>query len=244
MPSNKVVKPRITPRFLSFISSVSGTDKAFRTIIYVCKILVWYIDRTKGPKDPLLTRIVNLTTPLADTRMVLRLFGTIASLEYLLHPSDQKDPLLRMVEHLQNASMMIYYPFEVVYWLAIHKVIEVKDADQWSRWSCQAWGAWIGLELFVLWDKFSKLKEKMRIANKELKVCKDTDKKGELTKSLEEMKNQEDDLMLRVVSNVGDLPLAIHWSLKSYPLPAVWVGVFGTISSIAGNYLKWKYTSG
>lgn len=50
-------------------------------------------------------------------------------------------------------------------------------------------------------------------------------------------------MIWRTIRNLGDFPNAVNWSLPSYPLPDWWIGVFGTISSIAGIRLMWKNTA-
>jgi hypothetical protein len=46
----------------------------------------------------------------------------------------------------------------------------------------------------------------------------------------------------RTLRNLGDGPNAINWSMPSYPVPDVWVGVFGLVSSVAGIRMMWRRT--
>lgn len=234
----------------TLLSQVGGIDKAYRFLVYSLRIVCSSIAASRGPDDPLVARLNNFTGPLADTRMCLRLFGSLPVLQAVIalhcqkkekvESSDKSEkPLigrwtrsevLKTIDRIQLYSLLVYYPAEHVYWLGAHKVLQLKDVNEWSRWSCRAWGLWIVLDianvLFAMRDL-------------EKKSAKEADD-GSKTVESAERKKQREDLRLRFISLMADLPLAIHWSLKSYPLPDFWVGIFGVISTISGTWLKWK----
>ena len=54
--------------------------------------------------------------------------------------------------------------------------------------------------------------------------------------------NQLGDMRLRTIACFADLALAVHWSVKKSSFPPLGVGIVGSISSVIGLYLKWKYT--
>ncbi|EPZ36382.1 hypothetical protein ROZALSC1DRAFT_29719 [Rozella allomycis CSF55] len=189
-------------------------------------------------------KINNFTSPLADTRMILRFFGLLSTIDGLKHPYET-EKLYRQIEIAQGLSMMVYYPCEHVYWLGIHKILDLKDVDSWSRWSCQAWAIYIILDIFVIISKLSNTIKKMGSIKIKIKSAKKDEDFIKLKKYQEEIKvceNQKNDFYLRLIGYVGDLPLAIHWSLKNPILSPIGVGILGTISSIAGISMKWKYT--
>lgn len=233
-------------KFNGVVGQVSGIDKAYRFIIYTLRIVAATTAKRYGPENELVKRIANLTAPLADTRMALRLFGLIPILQqfYRLHiattnskaqaSTPTKDRLLQEIEKLQLYSMLIYYPAEHCYWLGVHKVLNIQDPDRWSRWSCRAWAAYIILDIVAVAYQLQPLQAKL----KELK----SNTSSEAVSTRSKLESDLEDFRLQLAGLLTDLPLAIHWSLASYPLSNTMVGVFGVISTVASSMLKWKYS--
>ena len=92
--------PRFLPRASNFVSSVSGADKVFRTSLYTLKVVDQLLTRKYGDGSALAKRIRNLTSPIGDTRMILRLFGILPSIEDVL-TNTQTDPFLRRVSEVR-----------------------------------------------------------------------------------------------------------------------------------------------
>ena len=60
------------------LGQTSGIDKAYRFLIYFLRIVAVLTVKRSGKVDhPLVVSIARFTGPLADTRMVLRLFGLL-----------------------------------------------------------------------------------------------------------------------------------------------------------------------
>lgn len=216
-------------RSCAFFSSVSGADKGYKIAVYSLKIILVRLIATRGEKDVLVQRIRAFVNPLSDTRMVMRFFGLLPILDGLSQKTSQTDPLLQRIERLQLYAMLVYYPTEHVYWLGSHKVLDIEQADKWSRWSCRAWAVYILLDLVAIYHQLQPLNDKIRIA---------ADPKQQ--KQLEE---ERDELVIRATVCMADLPMALHWSLASYPLSDLTIGTLGLISAVGSTYLKWKYTN-
>lgn len=133
---------------------------------------------------------------------------------------------------------MVYYPAEHVYWLGIHDIIKIKNADDFSRWSCQAWGWYIVLDIIAILMKLERARKALQLAEASGKRLEEND---DTNSNIAALKNQISDLRIKLIIHFGDLPLALHWSVTKSPMPKWGVGFFGSISSFAGLYLKWKY---
>jgi len=60
--SSSSEQPRLLPKVLSFLSSVSGSDKVFRTLVYTLRIASVTLNNKYGEgKSPLAKRISNFT---------------------------------------------------------------------------------------------------------------------------------------------------------------------------------------
>ncbi|KAG8748104.1 hypothetical protein FRC10_008837 [Ceratobasidium sp. 414] len=137
-----------------------------------------------------------------------------------LERSQPRSRKLLNIERLQALSMLAYYPLEHAYYLAGQSIIRLspRTSGRLAIWSCRIWLAYIVLQ-------FEHLREDMRLLALEEKIAKSARKGGEvdgenvgrvLAKKRAALWNQ-------VLSNVGNFPLAIHWSLEK--------GLFGNEAS-------------
>ncbi|ORZ34238.1 peroxisomal biogenesis factor 11 [Catenaria anguillulae PL171] len=213
-------------RFSTLIGNVYGLDKVFRILVYSLSLLEAYLRRRHGSTN-LAPKLKALVTAVSDTRIAMRMFGTLPSIDYALVRQYNPTPLIR----LQNATMVIYHPCELMYWLGAHKIVTMSPLanDRWSRACCIAWSAWIVLELWSLWGSYKSAKRAIR----------DAQTKEDKAKAQDVLK----DVYLRIVAQACDLPMAIHWSLPSYPLPAELVSLFGVVGGLAGGIRMWNATS-
>ena len=69
-------------------------SQVFRTSLYTLKVVDQLLTRKYGDGTLLAKRIRNLTGPIGDTRMILRLFGVLPSIEDVL-TNGETDPFLR-----------------------------------------------------------------------------------------------------------------------------------------------------
>lgn len=144
---------------------------------------------------------------------------------------------------LQILAMYAYYPMEHLYWLDAKKVITLPNTlgARLSQWSCQAWLFSLLLDIYILgwqalrkYEKHQKLQKPIgsasleRIAEvNEVRLKESKELKQELTK-----------LGLKMIVALGDLPLAWAWSWEDSNLSPFLIGLFGSISSAVGLYLK------
>jgi hypothetical protein len=176
----------------------------------------------KNPTHPFIQRLKLIINPLSDARVTMRVLGTFSSLEYALAPEANQTTL----DFIQNASMLVFHPAELLYWLGAHRIWKIPQevSYKWSRISCMAWVVWIVADIISATKSLRKA-EKLMIA-------------GNTDRTL--ARAQVKDLRLRLVAQLADFPMAVHWSLASYPLPEWWVGFFGFIGSIAGGWRTWR----
>ena len=211
------------------LSQVDGIDKAYRLIIYSLRIL----QAAYPDKKDMVERMNGINGPLSETRVCLRLFGLIpmvkavlADKNFLRAPRNDNE----LLDIVKTLSMFVYYPAEHIYFMGSHKVFNIANADSWSRISCRAWA------VYIIADMISSYKRYRQVV-KALEGGKSTD-----SSKMKELESEHDDLMFRGVNILADLCLAIHWSLESYPLPPIVVGVLGLVSAVCSARLKGKYT--
>ncbi|KAI3639237.1 hypothetical protein MIR68_002767 [Amoeboaphelidium protococcarum] len=221
-------------KFNSLSSQVVGIDKIYKIIVYAAKLIA--LNSKEQGDWSLANRLSNLVTSFSDTRMVLRLFGLsyyVPIIKSYLNGETklQAKNIEDLVQHLQVLSMLVYYPCEHIYWLGIHKILQVNNPDVWSRRSCQAWGVYIVLDLYTIVKQMVSLNQMLNAKKSEKSEDKDVLK----------LSGEMEDLKLRLITSCADLPMAIHWSLESYPLPPKLVALLGVISAVSNLKLKWKY---
>lgn len=217
---------------IQLLAQTQGIDKAYRLLVYGLLL----IDRPSTATSPsFLARLQRLRPVLNETRVVLRLFGLLPIVRALMKMNEAENSSrdkkkektkkeeadqnwIQSLQKVQLLSMLVYYPCEHIYWLGAHQVLLLKpgQGDAWSRWSCRAWALYLVLDLYIEY----------------LERQKQQDKKSEsLLSALSSWS---------VINTLADLPLAIHWSLASYPLSNKAVAVLGLISTVAGIQLRWK----
>jgi hypothetical protein len=250
------VRKEKVDRIIKFLSSASGTDKAFRCYQYASKIFIYLLIKKNGADDALAQSLKNLGSAFSDARYMFRLTHVFFVLEDIFRPgTPSHDKLIHITDRLKAWSLFAYYPLEYLYWLSSHKIIRLKNKDSFeahtSIWSCRAWFAYVVVDIVSILYKLKMLgrkklevresaaKEKRQV---QLKKQKKVDEDNAVEAGLQAIKSEEEDLKLTLLAEVGDFPLALNWSLYSYPMPDIGTGIFGTISSYAWTALKLKYT--
>ena len=113
---------------------------------YASKIINWHL-RKLNPSSTLATRISNFSSPVSDFRILLRYYGLVPLIQWILyseaHPSPY--PKIQFLTRAQNFVNFLYYPLEHAYWLGLHQVIPMKEStrDKIGMWSCRAWAAYV-----------------------------------------------------------------------------------------------------
>ncbi|KAI9203593.1 peroxisomal biogenesis factor 11 [Polychytrium aggregatum] len=227
-----------------FLDSVRGTDKVFMLIQYVSKIAVWKL-KSRHPESPLAVRIQNLAAPISDTRVLLRYYGLIPLVRWIIisELDTSTTPVLRWLVRLQNAANLAYYPLEHIYWLASHKVIsmDAKLREKIGMWSCRFWAAYVVLYFMQLGEEYLMLgREGAELQRREAALG---DKpSGRETWQLEKrvFEDKKHSWLMNTVINSAYFPMTIHWSLENSPISDVSIGVLGTIAALAQLHMTWR----
>ncbi|KAG8716626.1 hypothetical protein FRC08_009122 [Ceratobasidium sp. 394] len=137
--------------------------------------------------------------------------------------------------------MLAYYPLEHAYYLASQSIIRLspRTSGRLAIWSCRIWLAYIVLQ-------FEHLREDMRLLALEEKIAKSARKGGEVDGESvgKVLAKRRAALWNQVLSNVGNFPLAIHWSLeKGLFGNETWVNLFGLIAALASFRGGWAATA-
>jgi hypothetical protein len=111
--------------------------------------------------------------------------------------------------------MLLYYPFEHLYYLASKEIIPLSKAriNKYSLWSCRAWAVYVCLQFLHLKEDWKLLKRREKALKKDLSAT-----GSEKAISAAEGRALKADLIKRkgailneLVVNLGYLPLTIHW---------------------------------
>lgn len=218
-----------------YLDSVRGTDKTLMLVQYSSKIIIWYLNRQNAKSD-FAKRIANLAGPVSDFRILLRYYGLIPLIKWIIDSEKNPDPnpRLQALGRMQNIANLLYYPLEHAYWLSLHHVIPTTDQtrDRIGMWSCRFWCAYVILYFAQLFE------EKRLLDLKQKAISKKSDEK--VSQELAKIKHQRNIWSINALINAAYLPLTIHWSMEQSSFPDVAVGFFGTIAAIAQVHLAWK----
>ena len=212
-----------------FLNSVRGTDKVFMLIQYSFKIINFY-SRQLNPESKLANRLSNFSSPISDSRILLRYYGLIPLTQWIIHSEKNPAPTktLQWIIRAQNFANICYYPLEHLYWLAAHSVIPVDNStrDKIGMWSCRFWATYVILYFYQLFEEYKLLNQKTLL--------------NPSKKELEVIDQERQTLMINTIVNSAYFPLTIHWSLETPSLSDLGVGVFGSIAAIGQLVLAWK----
>ncbi|KAL2915327.1 hypothetical protein HK105_205192 [Polyrhizophydium stewartii] len=238
-PSDLEVK---LDKLCRFLGSVRGTDKALMFAQYSSKILIWYL-RKLDAKSALAGRIANLAGPVSDFRILLRYYGLLPLVQWIIQSekNPSPSPVIQTLTRLQNFVNVCYYPLEHVYWLALHNVIPMAEEtrNKIGMWSCRFWAAYVVLYFYQLFEE-KKALDQRRI---EFKAAVADGASQDVVKAERAaIRRQSQALLVNTIINAAYFPLTIHWSLPASSFPDIGVGIFGTIASIAQIYATWKAT--
>ena len=211
---------------------------------YFSKIAMWHLNRksvkgnlvTMGDKSSPLQlttsqRIGNLASPISDFRVLLRYYGLIPMLQWIIHVETHpsKSRYLQTLYRLENLFNVCYYPLEHVYWLAAHNIISItpETRDKVGMWSCRFWAAYVFTYFVHLYEDYKDL------LRREKRLIKD----GENVDSVREEKKA---LMVNAMINAAYAPLTVHWSLEKSSFPDIGVGLCGAIAAVGQLWAAWR----
>ncbi|KAG9290026.1 hypothetical protein G9A89_010332 [Geosiphon pyriformis] len=201
-----------------FLSSVGGTDKVFMFIQYYSKIVTWFLLRSG--KTTVAKRITNLASPVADFRVLLRYYGLINLIQWMIYIEHNPPPsrLLLNIARVQNFLNLLYYPLEHAWWLGAHNVVPLSTntMNKIGIWSCRFWAGYVILQFLHLYEQWRLTKKRKTDISKKLDANEEEARHEERALSVDGERIVRD-----AIINVGYLPLTLHcllpvnWDLES-----------------------------
>ena len=142
------------------------------------------------------------------------------------------------LELIGYVSGQLYYPVEHIAWAADLKLISISSYQFWIM-AVVLWG------ISLLVNCIQNILFLMKTADHQRGKSKpESASAGNTYSGLDSLRVQRHIAVLTVVESLCDLMNAIHWLpdgvLWSGKLPLVWVGLFGTVSSLIGLYKIFK----
>ncbi|PPQ69186.1 hypothetical protein CVT25_006964 [Psilocybe cyanescens] len=262
-----LVKPSHTlDHLIRYLSTWSGSDKLFMVLQYTLKLVAPFLHlrarlqhraglRTTSTSGTALG-YEKLAGILGDSRTLWRLWGLLPIFQWLI--SVERNPpatrKLLTIERLQGWSMLAYYPLEHLSYLGSHGIIPTTipspttifsskkkfislDPGKLGMWSCRCWAVYVALQFVHLVEDRKLLKQR----HNSIRKAKGT---GLTREEKFEMQQRSDAFWSEAVTNLGYLPLTIHWSLeKGIFKNDIWVSIFSLIAAVASFRTGWKATA-
>ncbi|QRV74870.1 peroxisomal biogenesis factor 11 [Ceratobasidium sp. AG-Ba] len=236
-----------------YLSTWSGSDKFFMIIQYASKLVAPYFllraklqykaGLAKSPESFAATALNKLGSNISSARTLWNFWGLLPIFQWLtsLERSQPRSRKLLNIERLQALAMLAYYPIEHLYYLGGQSIIRLspKTTGRLAIWSCRIWLAYIVLQ-------FEHLREDMRLLKIDEKIARNARKGGEVAEEDvgRVLVKRKAALWNQLLSNVGNFPLAIHWSLeKGLFGNETWVNLFGLIAALASFRGGWAATA-
>lgn len=213
-----------------FLNSTQGLDKLYRLLSYAAKLIAALL---AGDKACLSQSFARLSRNLSHTRTVMRLVGLLhnvrTSKEFVFQAGEWKS-FKGLTRILTNFT---YLPCDHLALFGREQILNFRPEtiDSFSRTSAQSWLFGLMVEIVDLWRC---LRELMRRFNNNLQAG-----RLGLKGCLRVLKDESKPLLAKSVLIVGDLPLAVNYSLRNPFMSALMIGVCGTTSSLAALYLRW-----
>ncbi|ODV96143.1 hypothetical protein PACTADRAFT_33324 [Pachysolen tannophilus NRRL Y-2460] len=172
-----------------------------------------------------------LSSYISDVRIFNRMWATLPLASWMFStfqniyqkPSNQYSNFNKLLDFLQVTSCFLLQLFENIGFLGDHKFInQLESKSLWYNiWCCKLWGFYVILDIIKNFEQLLKRKGGSRLLA---------------------LYNIDDDLNQKFISNIGDLPLTIHWSMEKGCLSPLAVGFFGTLSRGSKALNVWKNT--
>ncbi|XP_026831589.1 peroxisomal membrane protein 11C isoform X2 [Drosophila erecta] len=201
--------------------------KVMKALCYSAKLVAGY--HAKRNPD-LAKRYATASSRISGARATLRLIDDIPMIQYALEyglGENEPDRVMQVLGVTANIVDLLYYPIEKVCWLAEHKIVDVKNADNWDNVNSIFWVLSVYLNLMRTMRNFSLNQEKLN----RTKNINELDVKT-LTKHRLEMVSIVR-ISLDFVHAVSTLPKGYLWGGK---LSTLQVGAIGTLSAGLGIY--------
>ncbi|KAL5535828.1 hypothetical protein ACEPAF_3922 [Sanghuangporus sanghuang] len=247
-----------------YLSTWNGTDKFFSIIQYVLKLVIPFLDfrarlqyRYGKRKDAISSAsgpLSKLCSLIGDSRMLYRFWGLLPIYQWLTSLERMPAPTRKLltIERIQGWSMLLYYPFEHLYYLRTHGILPEKidlsvpfaknlsvklNASKLALWSTRAWAIYVFLHL-------SHLREDARLLRLRERALAKSRSNGDAEVEKADLAKRKFVLRNEFIENLANVPLTIHWSLeKGLFSNDIWVGVFGLIAALASFANGWQATA-
>ncbi|KAF8896178.1 hypothetical protein BD779DRAFT_1494366 [Infundibulicybe gibba] len=217
-----------------YLGTWSGSDKLFMVIQYAVKLIVpllhlrarlqHRVGLKKEPFSRAAAGYAKLGSILGNSRTMWRIWGLLPIVQWLISLERNPQPTrkLLVIERLQGWSMLAYYPLEHFSYLSTSGIIPstiptlssifstgkpiTLDPDSLGIWSCRFWALYVFLQ-------FAHLREDWKLLQAHKKSLRKVKGSG-LASSERELQQRWDSYWNDLVTNIGYLPLTLHWSLK------------------------------
>lgn len=142
--------------------------------------------------------------PFQSTYHLHTLPGLLPIFQWMISLEKTSPPTRRLlnIERIQGWSMLAYYPLEHLYYLGSHQIIPIssKKLEKLSLWSCRFWAVYVVLQFFHL----SEDQRLLKLRERALRSVDAPEERKEIKRSKIAIANE-------FWTNVGYLPLTIHW---------------------------------
>lgn len=234
---------------IRFLCSVGGTDKVLMTIQYTSRLIYWHC--MKNGKKGVALRLKNLEEPIDDFRVLLRYYGLVPLVQWIIHVETNPPPskLLLNINRMQNLVNVFYYPLEHAYWLGKHEVIPVSKERtvQLREWACRLWAIYIILQFWNIWEEYKLLRQRENYVNSiemtEPKTEEELRERRSLKKVKQQLEKEKLTILMNLIINTAYLPLTLSWSFKGLRITDISEGALGLTAGICQFFTSWVATS-
>ncbi|OMJ26047.1 hypothetical protein AYI70_g471 [Smittium culicis] len=225
-------------KLIKFFTSHGGCDNALMLIQYSSKILVWLLMRSPK-RHGAAKRLASLSAILSDYRICARVTDFfplyISSIHTIVKPPPNR--LLQLTTTIQSISMMLFYPLERTYWLAMHDIIPMspQTIGKVAISSVRFWAIWVLFNFLRLGINYRDL-----MARRVQILASKSSSAETMQKELEEVNSQVTTWKRSMVNNLAYFPLTLHWSFPNTIVTDVMVGILGTIAGVSSAMNRWN----
>ncbi|KAJ7592974.1 hypothetical protein C8J56DRAFT_1002944 [Mycena floridula] len=243
---------------IRYLSTWSGSDKFFMVLENVLKLLVPLLHlrvrlqhragvgkQTTSDVAPRLTKFAGI---ISNSRTLWRLWGLLPIVQWMISLERNPQPTHRIqnIERLQAWAMLGYYPLEHLSYLSSQGVIPATFSLPFSNkrvnlkssgmFSCRFWAVYVLLQ-------FAHLREDRKLIQQRERTIRKT--KGAATiAEKQELEKRWDAYWSELVANLGNLPLALHWSTeKGLIKNDIWLTIFNLVAAMISVRSGWRATA-
>jgi len=205
----------------------------------------------KTGNKSLAIRLKNLEEPIDDFRVLLRYYGLVPLVQWIVHVESNPPPskLLLNINRMQNFVNVFYYPLEHAYWLGKHNVLPISQekTKKLREWSCRLWAVYIILQFWNIWEEYKLLRQRENYVNSvemsEPKTEEELREKRSLKKVKHQLEKEKLTIAMNLIINTAYLPLTLSWSFKKFRISDATEGSLGLTAALCQFFTSWVATS-